>query len=82
MGSDSCGDRWGIAGGHQDGGCPTALANNFGPPRYADLGQPEAFIHGTEDNFDEAGNLSEGVAKFMKRWIDAFLEFVEANQPK
>lgn len=46
------------------------------------LGQPEAFIHGTEDNFDEAGNLSEGVAKFMKRWIDAFLEFVEANQPK
>ena len=45
------------------------------------LGQPEAFIHATDDLFDEAGNLGAGSRAFLKSWMNRYQAWVIKHQP-
>jgi chromate reductase len=41
------------------------------------LGQPEVFIHVTDDTFDEQGRLTApDTEKFLRSWMDTFVEWV------
>ena len=44
------------------------------------LCQPEAFIHVSEDLFDEAGNIgNERSRKFLQGWMDRYVEWVKKH---
>lgn len=44
------------------------------------LCQPEAFIHVTEDLFDEAGNIgNERSKKFLQGWMDRYVEWIKKH---
>ncbi|MXS84944.1 NADPH-dependent oxidoreductase [Nitrosomonas sp. HPC101] len=44
------------------------------------LCQPEAFIHVTEDLFDEAGNIgNERSKKFLQGWMDRYVEWTRKH---
>ncbi|HEY2212362.1 MAG TPA: NADPH-dependent FMN reductase [Bradyrhizobium sp.] len=45
------------------------------------LGQPEIYLNGVGDAFDEKGNLTkESLQKVLKQYIDAYAAFVEKNK--
>ena len=44
------------------------------------LGQPEMFLQMREGFFDESGGVNEGSRKFIKGWIDRFLNWVAINR--
>ena len=42
------------------------------------MGQPETYLNGVGDAFDEKGNLTkEPLQKVLQQYIDAFAAFVE-----
>jgi chromate reductase len=41
------------------------------------LGQPEAFIHVTDDLFDADGNIGAGSRQFMQNWMDVYAAWVK-----
>lgn len=43
----------------------------------ATMGQPEAFVHATEDMFGENGKLSERSQKFLQNYMDKFVAWVK-----
>ena len=43
------------------------------------LGQPEAFVQGKEDLFDDAGNIGAGSLKFMQTWMDRYVAWIKAH---
>lgn len=46
------------------------------------LQQPEAYLGGAGSFFDEAGQLSEKTRPFLQSIIDAFVGWIEQNQPR
>lgn len=44
------------------------------------LGQPEMFLQMQDGFFDEAGNVNDRSRKFIKGWIDRFLNWVSINK--
>jgi chromate reductase len=44
------------------------------------LGQPEMFLQMKDGFFDESGNVNELSRKFIKGWIDRFLNWVSINK--
>lgn len=40
------------------------------------LGQPEAFIHATEELFEANGDIGPNSREFLQNWINAFADFV------
>lgn len=44
------------------------------------LGQPEMFMQMRESFFDESGGIGEGSRKFIKGWMDRFLNWVSINR--
>lgn len=43
------------------------------------LGQPEAFIHVTDQLFDKAGNIGEGSRQFLQDWMDQYVAWVKKH---
>ena len=43
------------------------------------LGQPEAYIHVTDDLFDEDGNIGAESRQFMQDWMDAYVAWVKRH---
>ncbi len=44
------------------------------------LGQPEIYLNGVGDAFDEKGHLAkEGLQKVLQQYIDAFAAFVDKH---
>jgi len=43
------------------------------------LGQPEAYIHVTDDLFDEDGNIGEASRQFMQNWMDVYVAWVKRH---
>jgi chromate reductase len=43
------------------------------------LGQPEAYIHVTDDLFDEDGNIGVGSRQFMQNWMDVYVAWVKRH---
>lgn len=43
------------------------------------LGQPEAFIHATDELFDEDGGIGPGSRQFLQDWMDAFADWVGSH---
>ncbi len=44
------------------------------------LGQPEVFIHVTDDFFDADGNISnDGTRKFLQGWMDRYVAWVKKH---
>jgi chromate reductase len=44
------------------------------------LGQPEIYLNGVGDGFDDKGNLAkESLQKMLQQYIDAFAVFIEKN---
>ena len=43
------------------------------------LGQPEAFIHVTDDLFDEDGYIGAGSRQFLQNWMDQFVSWVKKH---
>ena len=43
------------------------------------LGQPEAFIHAKEGLFDENGNIGADSKKFLQKWMDQYIAWVEKH---
>lgn len=46
------------------------------------LCQPEMFFQMKEGLFDDAGNIGEGSKKFLQRWLDIALNWIEKNRVK
>jgi chromate reductase len=47
------------------------------------MAQPEAYIGGAKDLFDEAGGIkSDSTREFLKKFLDAYVKWIEANLPK
>jgi len=40
------------------------------------LGQPEAFIHVTDELFDADGSIGAGSRKFLQGWMDAYVAWI------
>ena len=45
------------------------------------LNAPEAFLHGKEGLFDDAGNIGPASREFVQGWLDAFLAWVSQHAP-
>lgn len=43
------------------------------------LGQPEAYLHAREGMFDSAGNLGADSKKFLQKWMDQFVAWVQKH---
>ena len=43
------------------------------------LGQPEAFIHVTDELFDEDGNIGAQSRQFMQNWMDQYVPWVKQH---
>jgi len=43
------------------------------------FGQPEAYIHVTDDLFDEDGNIGAGSRQFMQNWMDTYVAWVKQH---
>ncbi len=43
------------------------------------LGQPEAFIHATDDLFDAAGNIGADSRAFLQDWMDQYVAWVKKH---
>lgn len=43
------------------------------------LGQPEAYLHAREGMFDSAGNLGADSKKYLQKWMDQFVAWVQQN---
>lgn len=43
------------------------------------LGQPEAFIQVKDGLFDEAGDIGAGSKKFMQKWMDQYVAWVQKH---
>ena len=43
------------------------------------LGQPEAFIHVTDELFDADGSIGAGSRKFLQGWMDAYCAWVKKH---
>jgi chromate reductase len=43
------------------------------------LGQPEAYLTAKEGFFDADGGIGEGSRKFVQKWMDAFVQHIEAR---
>lgn len=40
------------------------------------MGQPETMLANVKDNFDENGNATERTIEFLKKFTDAFTQFI------
>src|SRR5664280_1086263 len=43
------------------------------------LGQPEAYIHVTDDLFDEEGNIGSESKEFLQNWMDQYVAWVKKH---
>ncbi|MBU3538675.1 NADPH-dependent FMN reductase [Polynucleobacter sp. UK-Gri1-W3] len=43
------------------------------------LGQPEMFLQIKDGFFDDSGNIGEASKKFILRWIDTMIQWIELN---
>ena len=43
------------------------------------LGQPEAYIHVTDDLFDEDGNIGADIKEFLQNWMDQYVDWVKKH---
>lgn len=43
------------------------------------LGQPEAFIHSTDDLFDAEGAIGKGSKEFLQKWMDNYVVWIRKH---
>ena len=43
------------------------------------LGQPEAYVHVTDDLFDDDGNIGEASRQFMQNWMNEYVAWVKRH---
>lgn len=68
--------------GASPGAVGSGIAQQHLRPILAHLGmptltQPEVFLQVKEGTFNEDGSFGEGTAKFLQKWMDAFVAFIK-----
>ena len=43
------------------------------------LGQPEEFIHATDDLFDSKGAIGKGSKEFLQKWMDNYVVWIRKH---